>query len=292
MGNVIPRKPKGRRRPKQTGLALGGRCHYGCLSPRAVDRRGGPSDPSMLWYLERTHSLTESIWALTLTAGSIGFLHTLLGPDHYIPFIAMGQAGRWSRARTLWIAGLCGLGHVLSSVLLGAVGIAVGLALSGMETVEAVRGDMAAWALIAVGGAYGAWGLRRAMKGRTHTHTHLHGSGREHGHSHNHQTEHAHVHGAAEGPRLTPWVLFTVFVLGPCEPLIPILMVPAAQQSVAGVVWVTAVFGAVTLATMLTVVFLGTLGIDRLPMGRLERYTHALAGGALCLCGAAMVLGL
>ena len=229
--------------------------------------------------------MPDHLWILTLTAASIGFFHTLLGPDHYLPFVVMGRAGGWSRTKTLVVTALCGAGHVLSSILVGAIGIAVGSAVSHLEMIESFRGDLAAWALIAVGAVYTVWGLRRAFKNRAHLHRHNHVAGDAHLHPHTHHGDHAHVHGEKEKANLTPWVLFTVFVLGPCEPLIPILMVPAAQQSFAGVVWVTAVFGAVTLTTMLGVVLLATLGIDRLPMGHLERYSHALAGTALCLCG-------
>ena len=36
----------------------------------------------------------ESILILVITAASIGFIHTVLGPDHYIPFVATSKAGR------------------------------------------------------------------------------------------------------------------------------------------------------------------------------------------------------
>ena len=229
--------------------------------------------------------MTEQIWLLTVTAASIGFFHTLLGPDHYVPFIVMGRARRWSRLKILSVTALCGVGHVLGSVLLGLVGIAAGVAVSRLEVVESVRGDLAAWALIAVGGAYAAWGLRRAYRNRPHSHRHIHAGSTAHMHTHTHHKAHAHPHGTEGSARLTPWILFTVFVLGPCEPLIPILMVPAAQESLAGVVWVTVVFGVVTVLTMLGTVLGATFGIERLPLAHLERYSHALAGGAICLCG-------
>ena len=111
---------------------------------------------------------------LVITAASIGFVHTLLGPDHYVPFVAMSAARRWSRARTLWITGLCGLGHVLGSVAIGAVGIAIGVSLHELEWLEGFRGDVAAWLLTAFGLAYLAWGLKKAWRARPHTHEHLH----------------------------------------------------------------------------------------------------------------------
>ena len=70
-------------------------------------------------------------------------------------------------------------------------------------------------------------------------------------------------------------------------------MVPAARESVAGVILVAGVFCLVTIMTMLAVVILTTLGVNFLPLGRLERYTHAIAGAVICLSGVGIVfLGL
>ena len=74
---------------------------------------------------------------LTATAASIGFLHTLFGPDHYIPFIVMAKARSWSLKKTTAITFLCGLGHILSSVVLGFMGIALGVAVSELPAAEA-----------------------------------------------------------------------------------------------------------------------------------------------------------
>lgn len=235
--------------------------------------------------------MSNELALLALTAAGLGFLHAVLGPDHYLPFVLMGRAGRWSRAKTLGVTLACGAGHVLSSVVLGAVGIGLGLAVSGLEVLESFRGQIAVWGLIAFGLVYFVWGLRRAQRHRAHTHVHAHADGTVHAHSHVHEDHHLHVHNnpqhdsARSVTRMTPWVLFTLFVFGPCEPLIPLVMVPAAQQSVGGVVLVTAVFGVTTLATMALAVALCQLGLERLLLGRLERFTHALAGAALALCG-------
>lgn len=100
-----------------------------------------------------------------MTAASIGFFHTLMGPDHYLPFIVMSKANGWSLAKTSWITILCGLGHVLSSVLLGFVGIALGMVVFKLENVEAARGSLAAWLLIIFGFTYFIWGLFRVFRG-------------------------------------------------------------------------------------------------------------------------------
>lgn len=233
--------------------------------------------------------MSEPLAVLALTAASLGFLHTLLGPDHYLPFVFMGRAGEWSRGKTLAITLACGMGHVLSSVLLGAVGIGLGLAVARLEALESFRGELAAWALIAFGLVYLAWGLRRAGRRRSHTHVHAHPDGAVHSHPHRHEHEHLHVHGADQqeqaGVAVTPWILFAIFVFGPCEPLIPLLMYPAANQNLWGVALVTGVFGVATLATMGAAVLFCQWGLERLPLGNLQRYTHALAGAALALCG-------
>lgn len=235
----------------------------------------------------------NEIGVLAATAATIGVVHTLTGPDHYLPFIVLSRARHWTRSRTLLVTGLCGLGHVLGSVVLGVLGISLGLAVGRIEALEGVRGDMAAWLLISFGLVYLVWGLRRALRGRVHGHAHRHLDGTVHTHDHAHHHEHAHPHEDRSGGRVTPWALFIIFVLGPCEPLIPILMYPAARHNVGGLALVTAIFAVATIGTMLAVVTLAERGIRLLPLQRLERYTHALAGAAILCSGLAIVyLGL
>jgi sulfite exporter TauE/SafE len=231
---------------------------------------------------------------LTLTALSIGTIHTLSGPDHYIPFIAMAKARRWSLKKTGVITVLCGIGHVFSAMVLGLIGIAIGLAASCLDwtkswigSAETWRGGLAGWMLTAFGLVYLVWGIHRAIRNRPHTHHHLHEAG-DHEHEHGHSGEHGHVHEAPGKRNITPWVLFTIFVLGPCEPLIPLLMVPAVSRSVMGTCLVTAAFAVATIVTMLTVVLLSTFGLQFVRMQRLQRFSHALAGGAIFACGVAI----
>jgi ABC-type nickel/cobalt efflux system permease component RcnA len=248
--------------------------------------------------------MTGQLTILAATAASIGLVHTLIGPDHYVPFIALAGARKWSLSKTLSVTGVCGVGHVLGSVVLGGLGILLGVALGGLEWFEGFRGEIAGWLLLGFGLAYLAWGLRQAYRNRPHTHWHGHSDGTLHEHTHTHKQEHAHIHAAAQealktskqrlasGKRITPWVLFLIFIFGPCEALIPILMYPAAEGSWWGVALVVAVFGLTTVVTMLVTVTVGYLGISRLPLGRLERFSHALAGLALVACGLAIQLGL
>jgi len=225
---------------------------------------------------------------LMLTALVLGTVHTFLGPDHYVPFVALARAGKWSLRKTLAITTLCGIGHVLSSVVIGLIGVGAGLALAQVTDVEDRRGAFATWALIAFGLAYGTWGLWQALRNRPHVHAHVHEDGTLHAHTHGHQQAHLHPHGTGR----TVWILFIVFVLGPCEPLIPLLIYPAAQHDWMTMAAVTAVFGAATLTAMLTVTTAGWYGLRIVKLGFLERYIHALAGGVLALSGlTVLVLG-
>ncbi|MFA5239019.1 MAG: sulfite exporter TauE/SafE family protein [Phycisphaerae bacterium] len=232
--------------------------------------------------------MTTELKVLIITAASIGFFHTIFGPDHYLPFIMMSWARKWSALKTATITFLCGLGHIGSSVVLGLIGVALGLAVKKLEIFESVRGNIAAWLLIAFGLVYFVWGLRRAYQNKSHVHSHIHIAEGAHEHPHDHHREHAHVHDNKANPSITPWVLFTIFVFGPCEPLIPILMYPAAKNSWFGLVVVTAVFGLTTIGTMLGVVMLARAGVNFAQLNRMERYSHAIAGATICLCGLAI----
>lgn len=211
--------------------------------------------------------MSNEVIILVGTAAGIGFIHTLLGPDHYLPFIVLSKARQWSISRTLVITFLCGLGHVLSSVALGFIGIALGTAVFKLEAIESFRGDIAAWFLIAFGFTYSIWGIHRAIRKKSHSHPH-----------------------DIKVGSLTPWVLFTIFVFGPCEPLIPLIMYPAARNNMLSVAIVASVFGLITIGTMLTIVLASSYGLSRLPLRRLEKYSHALAGLAILFSGGAIKL--
>lgn len=231
--------------------------------------------------------MTESfdgLKTLIVIAASAGFLHTLLGPDHYIPFTVIARAKKWSIVRTSWVTVLSGLGHVLSAVILGILGVTFGVAVTRMEALDSLRGHIAGWALIMLGLIYFIWGVRKAIRNRPHTHFHIHEDEKAHAHTHVHHREHVHVH-ETEGTNLTPWILFTVLVFGPCEALIPILIYPAVKGNWLGIAVVVTVFGLTTIATMLGMVLASYMGLKAIPLGRAERYSHALAGATIFVCG-------
>jgi sulfite exporter TauE/SafE len=218
--------------------------------------------------------METNLSVLALTALTIGSLHTLAGPDHYLPFVAISKSRNWSMVKTINIVILCGLGHVLSSIVIGFVGIAAGIALSGINKTESIRGNIAAWLLLIFGVAYMIWGLYRLWKSDASAH-------------------HDHDHARSEKKKMTFWILFTIFIFGPCEPLIPILMYPAAQHDYLAVAYISLLFAVTTIATMILMVWLMLRGISLVKLHILEKYQHVIAGGTIALCGAGIVfLGL
>jgi sulfite exporter TauE/SafE len=223
---------------------------------------------------------------LLMSAASLGVIHTLLGPDHYLPFIVLSKARNWSRPRTLWITFISGVGHVAGSVILGLIGIGMGISLSKLESIESSRGSLVGWMLIAFGLLYTAYGIYKYVKRGAHIHLPAFLRPRS--------IRHADLHldvkelEKEDAGRLTPWILFLIFVFGPCEVLIPMLIYPAANQSGLGVFLVALVFGIATVGTMMLVVFLGYQGLSMVRLKGREHQLHLFAGMVILLAGAGM----
>ncbi len=131
-------------------------------------------------------------------------------------------------------------------------------------------------------------GFKKAYRKKVHAHFHPHADGTVHSHSHSHSSDHSHAHEKEGIVNLTPWIIFTIFVFGPCEVLIPLLMYPAATHSLSGLILVIVIFGASTVITMLSIVLIGHYGLNLFPVGKLEKYSHAIAGLFIFLSGAAI----
>ncbi|MGF7138464.1 urease accessory protein UreH domain-containing protein [Roseimarinus sediminis] len=226
----------------------------------------------------------NDLYLLLITAASLGFIHTLLGPDHYLPFIVLSRARNWTQQKTLWITFISGVGHVAGSVVLGIAGIALGISLSQLESIEARRGDVVALLLIAFGVLYSVYGLYLFLRNGGHHHLPAFMVPKK-----IREWQHAKINSNSEDTtRLTPWILFLIFVFGPCEVLIPLLIYPAAEHNTLGIAAVSIVFGLATVGTMLSIVFLGYKGYSLIRIKQREKYLHLVAGMMILLAGLAM----
>ena len=224
--------------------------------------------------------------SLLLSTGTLAIVHTLFGIDHSLPFVALARAKGWSLERAIVVTVLCGTGHVASSVAIGALGAIAGVALDSLVWIEGVRGELAAALLIGFGLAYAARAGWRSLRGASHSHLYT-------------GPKHALDGGRARHadppvPRnFAPWALFVVFVLGPCEPLIPLMVVPAMDQSWNLLITVVVVFGTLTVGTMVVTVTMGYCGLRRFDNLEITRHADVLAGLVIAASGAAvLVLGL
>ncbi|MCP4051248.1 MAG: hypothetical protein GY730_11160 [bacterium] len=235
--------------------------------------------------------INQETTVLLSLAVSTGFLHTVTGPDHYLPFIVMSKAGKWSKSKTAWITLLSGSGHLLSSIIAGTAGIIFGVAVSKLKIIDSVRGEFAAWALIIFGLVYLLWGIRAAIKNNRCSHLQNHNDGTAHNHKHLYSGSHTTVPENKDSRKdITPWILFSIFVLGPCEPLIPVLMYPAAKGSFINVMIVTSAFAVTTLATMFFMVMTFLYGKKIIKFNKIEKYGHIMAGSTIFLTGSVIKL--
>jgi len=139
-------------------------------------------------------------------------------------------------------------------------------------------------------------------------HTHLNAA-KDHGHDHCHeaskdggytqQAVHVHSLGNTVGKeqahtenniKVTPYILFMIFVMGPSEPLTPLLFYSGLNRSVAESLALIIPFSLTTVATMLGMVMLGRFGYTNLFSNvKLERYMSAISGAVVAACGFGMV---
>ncbi len=207
---------------------------------------------------------------LAVSAVSLAFFHSL-APDHWLPFTALARGNRWSMRRLAAITTLAGLGHVISSLIIGMLGLWAGWALHRAEGIDAWRSGAVIWMLVGFGVAYALWGLKHAQ----HPHPHI-------------SVQDVVKTFAARRVRF----LIAILIFGPCEPLIPLMFLAYKQGMQA--VWVIAVvFSAVTVAMIVGQSCLAYAGVRLIQAHWMERYAHAMTGLVIALTALAVLwLGL
>ncbi len=214
-----------------------------------------------------------------LTTVITAVIHTLI-PDHWLPFVLVARAERWSVRRTLTLVSASAMLHVTVSILLAVVVVLAGrgaeLAVTGLaDRLEAVT----AWVLILFGTVYGGWFLMRGG--------HVHSFG-----IHPHHNPSDPDPAGPLGVRLKDLSGYTLtFAVGfnPCILLIPCFY-GAAQMSGLTLMAVAVAFAVSTVTSMAVMALLGLHGTSRLTSPFLTRYGEALSGGLIALIGVAVLL--
>ncbi len=197
--------------------------------------------------------------SIAVTAFAVAFLHAAL-PTHWLPFVLVGRAQKWSTGRTLGVTLLAGLGHVGLTIALGLALVLAGMAL------QPSLGGLFHWI---VGGLMVAVGVFYIARGR-----------------HNHALPEASRRVYASD-RAAIAALVTLLTLSPCEAFLPYYLAGMEHGWVAFVV-LSAVLMAATAAGMLIFTSLSLAGFKRLGLQWVERYEETILGVALVLVGLAV----
>lgn len=207
---------------------------------------------------------------LSLLGGGFvaALLHAAL-PTHWLPFVLVGRAQRWSLGKTLAAVATAGLAHIASTAILGGLLVAAGLALD--QWIAGVMPHLSALLLFGFGGFY----LIRATVRRPGPVT-ASGPVME-------LAEPTVSHGAAF------WGLVAVMAMSPGEVLLPIYLSSAHEGSVA-LGMLTVAFAIGTIAGMGIFTVLARAGASILRLERWARYEGAILGLALLALGLLVVL--
>ena len=196
---------------------------------------------------------------LSLLGGGFAaaFLHAAL-PTHWLPFVLVGRAQRWSVGQMMGAVGAAGVAHIASTAVVGSLIVAAGLALE--QWITGLLPHLSAVLLFIFGAFYLVKSaLRRpALAG---------GPSLE-------LTEPTVGHAAAF------WGLVAMMAITPGEVLLPIYM-SSAQEGAGALVALTLAFLAGTLLGMGVFTALARAGWSILRLERWARYEGAFLGIAL-----------
>lgn len=212
-------------------------------------------------------SALEQPVLLSLLGGGFAaaFLHAAL-PTHWVPFVLVGRAQRWSLSRNLLAVVAAGLAHIATTAAVGTLIVAAGMAMD-----EVVAGFLPYLSAVLLFG-FGAFYLIRSAVRRPVL---------------------------AGGPALDLaeptvshstafWGLVAVMALSPGEVLLPIYM-SSAQEGVVALALLSLVFAVGTILGMATFTTLARAGASVLKLERWARYEGAILGLALVAIGLLIV---
>lgn len=220
--------------------------------------------------------------ALLAASAGVGFGHAIL-PDHWVPLAVLGRARRFPLARVARLSALAGLAHVLVSIVLGAVLVAIGLEFR--STIQNAQDTIVGGLLILTGAGLAILELT----GHGHPHGHHH-------HSHDHHAVHPdrpapphhHPHDSRRRSRLTGLAAVMVPFGAAASPDLTILPVflAAATLGVTTALGSLAIFATVTIGTIVGLTLAATRAGYQLRGEWLERWGNLFSALVLMTIGA------
>jgi FtsH-binding integral membrane protein len=217
--------------------------------------------------------------ALLAAAAGVGLGHAIL-PDHWVPLAVVGRTRRYPLSRVARLSGLAGVAHVLISIVLGAVIIAIGLQFR--STVQSAQDTIIGCLLIATGVGFGVFELI----GRGHSHEHSH----DHGHSHDGH-DHEHDHDERRGVRGLAAIMVPFgAAASPDLTILPVFLA-ATTAGVATAVGSIVIFAAVTIGTIVGLTLTAAKGGYQIRGQWLERWGNTITAATLIVIGVLVLVG-
>ena len=215
--------------------------------------------------------------AVLAAAAGVGFGHAIL-PDHWVPLAVLGRARRYPLSKVARLSGLAGIAHVLLSVVLGAAIIAIGLQFR--SRVQSAQDTIIGGLLIATGIGF----VAVELMGLGHSHSHEAGHDAHRHEKHGDPSSRGGLHGlaaimvpfgAAASPDLT---------------ILPVFLA-ATTAGVATAIGAVAIFGAVTIGTIVGLTLAATRGGYQIRGEWLDRWGNVITAVVLLVIGALVLSG-
>ena len=222
---------------------------------------------------------------LFFVAVILGMVHIVLRSDYYNPFITISRTKKWSFSKTMGIVLLCGIGHVIGSIVLSAVAVVPAVVASRLNYFVPMRDSIAAYFLILFGLFYVFYGIRSAYRSKPHKHLHLNPDGTYFTHTHVHKKENTQFDKIAEKKNLTIWSLIITFAFIPCESLMAILVYPAVKKYYMLVLVAIAFFSVISIVTMLIMTGLVMQKGRYIRFKRIGIFYHLILGSIILFYG-------
>ena len=200
------------------------------------------------------------MWQLFFGSILLSLAHAAI-PNHWLPVVAIGKAEKWTQRETLFVAGISGFAHTLSTVL---VGITIGIIGITLSSNYAVISEKIAPALLIVLGL-----VYLAIDRRKH-------------HQHTHGVETGNIKNRSNRAIIASLAL--AMFLSPCLE-IEAYYFQAASAGWTGILLVSVVYVVITVTGMLLLVFLASKGVRTIQSHFLDHHEKLLSGIVLILLG-------
>ena len=245
--------------------------------------------------------------ALFAAAAGVGIGHAIL-PDHWVPLAVLGRARRYPLSKVARLSGLAGIAHVLLSIILGGVIIAIGLQFR--STVQSAQDTIIGCLLIATGVGFAIFelsGRGHSHDHHGHGHSHEHGNHDEHHHDDHHHDDHHHDdhdqgdhhHDDHDQPRsheargirgLAAIMVPFGAAASPDLTILPVFLA-AAAVGVPTAIGSLAIFAAVTIGTIVGLTLTAAKGGYQIQGQWLDRWGNGITAAVLVVIGALVLTG-